>query len=293
MPFLLQLHLSIEMIDLLEGITTFPVNSKSAWPLFNWNDWPAWRDYDEFKFRVCLIRATIEMIDLLEGITTRAVCLLFLYCSLLKWLTCLKGLRHKNPYWVPEGRTIEMIDLLEGITTQQEVDICQNIYLLKWLTCLKGLRRYIQPHNNYLDFWLKWLTCLKGLRQFIVLAYSQDKFFIEMIDLLEGITTSFSVTASILKMANWNDWPAWRDYDLEILGKCAPYKWIEMIDLLEGITTQCSHGCFVREDADIEMIDLLEGITTVKGATNFIAPFSAIEMIDLLEGITTGKQYSC
>ena len=84
----------IEMIDLFEGIATRRIRPYRNIPMY-WNDWPVWRD--------CDISLRIFSIFLL----------------LLKWLTCLKGLRHKIIKRIVNlHNAIEMIDLFEGIATR-------------------------------------------------------------------------------------------------------------------------------------------------------------------------------
>ncbi len=229
------------MIDLLEGITT---NKCADWNLqrqVNWNDWPAWRDYDK------IIRQLFQADESdwndwpawRDYDRSKASCRSRGDLQVLKWLTCLKGLRRGVEFTLTQEvrPPIEMIDLLEGITTlrltpfskhTQEIEM---IDLLEGITTRKTLSRtfYTRLHWNDWPAWrdydhagyirsrygllIEMIDLLEGITTIPSAVIFNLFDIIEMIDLLEGITTFVPSTTSTSEGTNWNDWPAWRDYD--------------------------------------------------------------------------------
>ena len=86
----------------------------------NWNNWPAWRDCDDF-FSLAVINndVNIEIIDLLEGIATKNVVCLDNNILIIEIIELIEGIAiiicwiiNPTPFFI-----IEIIDLLEGIAT--------------------------------------------------------------------------------------------------------------------------------------------------------------------------------
>ncbi len=159
-----------------------------------------------------------------------------------------------------------MIDLLEGITTYKFYHIASVRACIEMIDLLEGITTSNAPTERSLAS------------------------LIEMIDLLEGITTSNAPTVLSFASLHWNDWPAWRDYDLRAclgVSKQALNYWNDWpawrdYDVITKLlySTPASYWNDWPAWRDYDK----------RGAPSSSYPLKFIEMIDLLEGITTTPQ---